>query len=272
MERRSNEVRAASQESAHPDSDLRARAESLFDSVNSGAGSDVVTPALEGWAKPDRSTEGTVDGMMNAMRSELNRTRSLAEAPPPPMLGEAYSHGKHIRDSGLMSYTDSLNESQLGVYVYTKSAPVGIYFNKVFYKLQAALGDAFAAATAIHESAHSRDHDQGKLNPKEVIKGEKLAYETEYWWMKTIDPKGQKLAWARVTFCTPQGGLGNSDKDTCQFLEHLAKIMHYGSNGDFDGLVASLGYKDRGTDPFGNAEMMGYCPFHGRVESPGDDR
>lgn len=263
VERRSKALRAEAEEAQRDDGDLQAKAAAIFDRVNEQGSHDVVDTNLEGWAKPELQTEGTVDGMLNTVGKEVSRFRGKSEAPPAPMIASALGHGRRIRDMGLMDYTDALNSNQLGVYVYKKNAPIGIYFNKVFYKLQALLGDSFAAATAIHEAAHARDHDQGKLNPKEVIKGEKLAYETEYWWMKAIDPKGQKLAWARVTFCTPQGGLPEADTDVCQFLEHLAKIMHYGAHDDFNGLVASLGYRDRSDDPFASAEMMGNCPFHG---------
>lgn len=148
-----------------------------------------------------------------------------------------------------MQYDDGsvLGSNQLGAYVYKKEGPVGIYFNKVFRTLQQHLGDGFTAATLFHETGHAHDDACGHLNPKEVKKGEEVAFKTEYLWLRTLDPSGQKLAWARHKYCVADTG---SPEMVCKYLKHLAMILDYGSKDDFAGLVDHLGYQDREEDPF----------------------
>lgn len=241
-----------------PDSQVRDRAQAMFDGVTQDDASAVGGVVLRGWDKPDFDTNQDVDGMLHKVRSTI----SSAKAPPAPELDEARDYGESMRGRGLMGYDEegALGDGTLGVYMYTKSAPIGIYYNRFMRVLQAYLGDQFAAATAVHEAAHSRDHAQGRLSPRRVKDGEKLAYQTEYWWLKTMDPKGHKLAWARVTFCGEGGA--SAPKEVCSALEHYARIQHYGDRGDYDGLVVALGYQDNAGAAWGE-NLHGHGHFAG---------
>ena len=109
------------------------------------------------------------------------------------------------------------------------------------------LGDGLASATAVHEATHAKDHAEGKLNPIEVKKGEIAAFKAEYLWLLAMDRRGEKLAWARTTYCRPDS---QAPELVCQYLKHLAKIKHFGERDDFKGLVEALGYQDRSKNPF----------------------
>ena len=231
--------------------ELHGRAASLFGDMLRPEASAVQGVDLRGWAKPDRSTEDSVEGMIDRSGNTIAaaKFKVTAEAPPAPELEDAWHYGRELHASGMSSYDteNRLGDGTLGAYVYTKTAALGIYFNKTFKTIQRYLGDELAAATAIHEAAHARDHSHGALNAKEVKKGEKQAFETEFKYLRLVDPSGQKLSWARVNFCSPST---SAPKVVCEYLTHLAKISWHGEKGDWDGLVADLGYQDRHDDPF----------------------
>ncbi len=201
---------------------------------------------LRGWDKPDLETSGSVEGLVDKSGNTIAEAKfkTNAEAPPAPELEDAWVYGRELHQAGMMEYDQEgkLDKGTLGAFLYTKTAALGVLFNKAFKDIQKWVGDQFAAATAVHEAAHARDHAQGELNNKEVKKGEKQAFETEYKYLRLVDPTGQKLAYARVNLCSPSS---IAPKAACDYVTHLAKISWYGEKGDWDGLVSSLGYEDR---------------------------
>lgn len=230
--------------------DIHALASRLFERLPEETTADVPAVNLRGWKKPDLRSEETVDGLMTKMREGLE-TYEVPAAAQDRMLG-AYQYGESMRQAGKMFYDreDELQAGQIGAYVYTKDSAIKIIYNKGMRLLQRFLGDEFAAATAVHESAHTHDHFEGGLNPVEVRKGEKVAFQSEYWWLKIIDPTGEKLSFARATVGKFATGKLKAPEAVCEYLEHLAQIREHGDKGDIEGLVDSLGYQDRKTDPF----------------------
>lgn len=243
------ELKDAIADPALSQQDLHAQAASMWNSVSAMPAAPAVQ--LRGWEKPDRSSRSNIEGMMSEIQDTLARSWSQNREPPAPELLEAYEYGDGVRAAGRAEYDkgEVLKDSQLGAYVFSRTEAIGIYFNKAFRNLQQALGDGFAAATAVHESAHARDHAKGQLNAVQVRAGEKLAFKTEFLWLQTLDPSGQKLAWARYNFCGADIE-SNPPNMACRYLQHLAQIKDYASRDDYDGLVAKLGYKDRDHDPF----------------------
>ncbi|MBI5243223.1 MAG: hypothetical protein HY922_05975 [Elusimicrobia bacterium] len=238
---------------ANPTSDaqqLHALAQRLFERIPEKTSSDIPAVSLRGWEKPERRSEGNVDGLMQKMREGLE----IHEVPAPAQtqMIDAYLYGDAMRRDRLMRYDedDKLTPAQIGAYEYTEDSAVAILYNKAMRIIQRFLGDEFAASTAVHESAHTRDHYQGKLNPIEVKKGEKLAFETEYWWLKIVDPSGEKLCWARATLGKFGAGRLKAPDYVGDYLEHLASIRDYGDKGDLASLVDKLGYQDRKVNPF----------------------
>jgi hypothetical protein len=233
---------------------LYEQASALFGAIPRRDSSRMGTVNLHGWEKPDPATNMDVQGMMTRTQEHMLRSWSEHKVPPKPEILEAYQYGGGLHAAGLMTYDTKgkLTKNQLGAYLYTATSAVGILFNDAFRVLQAWLGDELASATLIHEGAHARDHAQGKLNPVEVQKGEVQAFRTEFEWLKTLDPRGEKLAWARTTYC----GIGVPNARAkapglvCEYLQHLAKIQYHGERNDFDGLVEQLGYADRKENPF----------------------
>lgn len=234
--------------------ELHGRAEALFGGMLRPEASAIGGIELRGWEKPDTSSEDSVAGLIDRSGNTIAAAKFKTNAAPPPSpeLVDAWHSGRALAADGMAKYDDEdqLGKGTLGAFLYTKTEAIGIVFNKHFKSIQRWLGDEFAAATAIHESAHARDHAKGELNAKEVKKGEKQAFETEYKYLRLVDPKGQKLAWARVNFCRPDT---MAPKLVCDYLTHLAKISWHGEKGDWDGLVSSLGYQDRAEDPFAHA-------------------
>jgi hypothetical protein len=226
--------------------ELHGRAGNLFGNIMRQEASDVGDVDLRGWAKPDLETSGSVEGLVDKSGNTIAEAKfkATAEAPPAPELVDAWLYGRELHQGGMMGYDqeDKLDKGTLGAFLYTKTAALGVLFNKRFKDIQKWVGDQFAAATAVHEAAHARDHAAGELNNKEVKKGEKQAFETEYKYLRLVDPTGQKLAYARTNLCSPSSV---APKVACEYVTHLAKISWYGEKGDWDGLVSSLGYEDR---------------------------
>ena len=250
IEDKTNELKDAVVNPGSDAQDLHALAQRLFDRVSENTAAEIPAVNVRGWEKPSRKTEETVDGIMQTVRNGLET--SDVPAPAQAKLINAYFQGDGMRRDRKMSYDEKgeLDAAQAGAYVYTERSAVGIIFNKAMLDIQRFVGDEFAAATAVHESAHARDDAEGHLNPIQVKKGEKVAFETEYWWLKMMDPTGEKLCWARSTVGKFASGKLKGPDYVGDYLEHLASVRDYGDKGDFDGLVDSLGYKDRTVNPF----------------------
>jgi len=225
------------------------RARSLFDAIPNKNSSNIGTVSLRGWEKPDLRTKEDVGGMVGRVQEVLVRNWSEYEEPPAPELVDAYFSADSLQKNDKIGYDkkDFLKKNQLGAFIYTAAEAVGVLFNKTFRILQRFLGDGLASATAVHEATHAKDHATGELNPVEVKKGEIAAFKAEYLWLLAMDRRGEKLAWARVTYCRPDS---KAPELVCKYLEHLAKIKYYGERDDFKGLVDELGYQDRSENPF----------------------
>ena len=225
--------------------ELHGRAGNLFGNILRPDSSAVGNVDLRGWEKPDFETSGSVEGLVDKSGDTIAEAKfkAKADAPPAPELVDAWLYGRELHKDGMMAYDqeDKLDKGTLGAFLYTKTEALGVLFNKRFKDVQKWVGDQFAAATAVHEAAHARDHAAGELNSKEVKKGETQAFETEYKYLRLVDPTGQKLSYARVNLCSPSS---IAPKVACEYVTHLAKISWYGEKGDWDGLVSALGYQD----------------------------
>jgi hypothetical protein len=84
----------------------------------------------------------------------------------------------------------------MGIYRYPKSGALGfIELNTNLAFIATQVGDPFAAAVLFHEAGgHSLDRN---ILTEGVIEAEILAFQVEYWWLKTIDPSGERLALLR---------------------------------------------------------------------------
>ena len=250
IEDKTNELKDAVVNPGSDTQDLHSLAQRLFDRVSENTAAEIPAVNLRGWEKPSGKTEENVDGIMQTVRGALET--SDVPAPARSKMINAYFQGDAMRRDHKMDYDEKgeLNASQAGAYVYSEQSAIGIILNKAMLDIQRFVGDEFAAATAVHESAHARDDAEGNLNPIQVKKGEKAAFETEYWWLKIMDPTGEKLCWARSTVGRFASGKLKGPDYVGDYLEHLASVRDYGDKGDFDGLVDSLGYKDRTVNPF----------------------
>jgi hypothetical protein len=256
LEDKNAELKDAVADPIKDNQDVHAMARRLFERIPDKHTTDMPPIALRGWQKPDTRSEGTVDGLMHAAHKGLR----ISDVPPPTEVVDAYDYAEAMRKKGLMEYDQKevLKRGMVGAYVYGEDAAIAILFSRAMREIQQWLGDEIASLVAIHEGAHTRDHQMtGELNPIEVCKGERLAFKTEYLMYKVFDPTGQKLSWARASFGKFAPPNRQAPEATVKFLEHVAQIVDYGDRGDFEGLVKSLGYKDRESNP-----------FHPQVEPP----
>lgn len=270
LDRESDGLRDAAANLTLSEDHLYARAQALWGRIPGEDTTGIGPVTLRGWEKPKIHTAEyqareeretiNIDGISQEVRNRILQS----EVPEPEVL-EAYRYGEALKSSQMKTYDEDgqLGGGVLGVYKYTRDSAIGIFLNQMMRRVQAWAGNEFAAATDLHENAHARDHNKGHLNPVEVKKGEKLAYKTEFLWLQMMDPKGEKLSWARATIGKFATGPAKAPQFVGEYLEHLAMIRRFGEVGDYDGLVTALGYRDRSGSPWANAERVGEAEHAG---------
>ena len=153
---------------------------------------------LRGW-DTERGIDGTPADVDRIVRSGQRRLMEI-RAVPAPEFSEANSYATSMNTPEKMDFAKDLDENMMGMYRYsaTSSALGTIKLNQALRLIAAKVGDVFAFATVVHEAAHARDHQKGKLSPDKVVDGEVLAFQTQYLWLKMVDPYGERLALIRA--------------------------------------------------------------------------
>lgn len=233
---------------ATPEPQLYERAKDIFEKMPETKVS--VKVQWRGWDRgpAPKGEEADVEKLMTAAREKL----SDLNVNVPSDLSGAMGMAGDLQSKGKMSMDGGLKAEVMGRYEYLRhNAELGaVKLNKALGKIAAKVGELIAFATVAHEAGHARDHQQGKLSPDAVIKGEILAFKTQYHWLKVVDPHGEKVAWLRTVVADQEksspSGMG---KTTLAYLEHLAKL--HDTNGEeskIEGLVKELGYEEHDHD------------------------
>lgn len=200
---------------------------------------------LRGWDK-ETDIKGERGDVARLMSSARKRLSDLNTPTPPPDLKGALAYADGMHSSGKIAEDPGLKDNQMGAYEWIKTALGDIKLNQALGFIAGQIGDALAFATVAHEAGHARDHQQGKLDGKNVIDGEIGAFRTQYQWLKLVDPHGERVAWLRAAAMQRQREAPSKlNEITIAYLLHLAKLHDTG--GDTEKLrafVHEMGYED----------------------------
>jgi hypothetical protein len=154
---------------------------------------------LHPWAEYDApdNKNATIATIMQEGEKALENSKSN----PPDEVTEAAVRARAMFTDGKIDF-GPLDENQAGVYNYKEtSKDLGTIQTNDFFKVMARLMQPkLLYATIIHEARHAQDHQDGKLSPQQVKKGEVSAFHTEWAYLETISTNGQEIAttWIRL--------------------------------------------------------------------------
>jgi hypothetical protein len=219
----------------------------------------VVHLNLRGWDREPTPPEAPAD--IKRLVTTADQRLAFYDKDIPAPMAQAMDYARKMQQGGRADFDRErkLSDNEMGVYNYlVNKAELGVIkLNDILSFLSTKIGDAIAFATFIHEAAHARDQQAGKLNEKDVIAGEVLAFQTQYQWLKVADPYDERICYLRAAFMNAQrerpsklGAIGLS------YLDHLAELQ--ATKGDPDAIkdmVVKLGYRD-GNDP-GHGSSVG---------------
>ena len=217
----------------------------------------VVQPNIRGWDR-EPVPAGKPASVKQLLETADKRMTFYNKEVPQPMV-KAMDYAKSMTRDGRIEYDQAgqLQDHQMGEYDYwADKLELGrIKLNNLLALLAAKVGDVFAFATVAHEAGHARDHLDGKLNPKAVIDGEVLAFQTQYYWLKIADPYGERICYLRAGLMNEQRERPNRlSAIALTYLNHLAELQ--GTGGDKDQIrrmVEKLGYRDGETHRQGDS-------------------
>jgi hypothetical protein len=204
---------------------------------------------LRGWDFPAAPESSSPASSKQLLESADKRLAFYNKEVPKP-LAKAMDYARGMTRDGKVDYDKSgeLSDNEMGEYKYwLDKAELGtIKLNKYLALIAAKVGSTFAFATVAHESGHARDQQDGKLNPKDVIQGEVMAFQTEDLRLTVADPYGEKIGYLRARLMIERRDHPNQiGAMTLLYLNHLADLQS--TNGDEDAIrkmVEKLGYKD----------------------------
>lgn len=200
---------------------------------------------LRGWDKETdiRGQKADVSRLFTSARKKLS---DLNTPMPPSELRGALGYADSMHSLGKIEEGVSMKENQMGAYAWIKTALGDIQLNKALAFIAGQIGDALAFATIAHEAGHARDHQQGKLDGKNVIEGEVSAFRTQYQWLKLVDPHGERVAWLRAVMMHRQKESPSAlNETTLAYLVHLAKLHDtQGEEAKLRAFVHEMGYED----------------------------
>lgn len=246
----SEKLRDAVAAPATPDAALHFGAASLFEAVQRE------TPAVgRGLPRIDREPVdgrlGTVDGMLKTAEQRWDHYKLTTHEVPPADVEAALIYARSLRQEKRLDFdrTGEMAENQMGVFNYAKDALEGgvVSLNQRLALIATRIGEAFSYATVIHEGAHARARAAGRLDPKKVIDGELEAYRVQYWWLKAVDPKGERLAVLQgtLTFRLREHPQDRVSRMSLDYLEHLIELYNTdGEDARLKDMIERLGYED----------------------------
>jgi hypothetical protein len=255
MNQEVSQLKDAVADHAATDGAVYQMAQALFGRV---PGSKIVVNAnLRGWDREPAPEKAAQHNINDLAAGAAKRLASYDKEIPQPT-AEAMKYARGMQQIGRADFDRErkLDDNEMGVYNYwLNKAELGtIKLNEALSFLATQIGDAIAFATVIHEGAHARDQQAGRLNDKDVIAGEVPAFKAEYDWLQVADPYGERICYLRAAFMTAQrehpsrlGAIGLS------YLNHLAELQ--ATQGDLKAIkemVEKLGYKDGETHRQGN--------------------
>jgi hypothetical protein len=238
-----HELRDAVASPMVPDANIYDEARDLFETMPRTKINVAVN--LRGWDKETDIKGGKAD-VSRLFTSARKKLSDLNTPTPPSGLKSALDYADGLRVSGKIAEDAGLKDNQMGAYEWIKTALGDIKLNTSLNFIAGQIGDVLAFATLAHEAGHARDHQEGKLDGKNVIDGEISAFRTQYQWLKLVDPHGERVAWLRAVMMQRQREAPSRlNETTLAYLLHLAKL--HDTEGDTEKLrsfVHEMGYED----------------------------
>jgi hypothetical protein len=239
---------------ATQDGDLRFGAARLFESVQSETPLFRPAPMPIARERVDGHV-GTIDGMVQEAQQRWDHYKMHATEVPNVDLDASIAFGKRLRNAKRMDFdkTGAMPENQMGVFHYAKDTLTGgiVEMNNRMALIATRLGEAFSYSTLVHEATHAKAREAGRLDPKAVIDGEVEAYRAQYYWIKSLDPKAERMA---VLHSTLTLWLKHHPEDkvsqmSLTYLEHLITVFDTdGEDSKIKKMIKDLGYHDGDDD------------------------
>ncbi len=243
-----------------PDGDLHHGAARLFEAVQSETPLFRPAPMPIARERVDGHL-GTIDGMIKEAQQRWDHYKMHATEVPNVDLEASIAFGKRLRDEKRMDFdpTGAMPENQMGVFRYAKDKLTGgvVEVNNRMALIATRLGEAFSYSTLVHEATHGKDREAGRLDPKAVIDGEVAAYRAQYYWLKALDPKAERMAvlHSTLTLWLKRHPEDKVSKMSLTYLEHLITVFDTdGEDPKIKKMIKDLGYKDGDDDHEGGVQ------------------
>ena len=200
-----------------------------------------------GWdiVKPGELPQTPPD-MKRLQESAEERLRSSHATVPPPV-AKAMARASQMNQDGRMEF-DALPDHVMGFYQYLRGrmALGVIKLNKDLSDMAPLIGDILVYSTPIHEDTHAGDHQDGKLDEREVITAEVAAFKAEQLWLKIADPYGERVCFLRAKLANmTRRKPSHLIAMASNYLQHLAEIQATGGDENkLRELALRRGYRD----------------------------
>ncbi len=204
--------------------------------------------------EPVTGTVGSIAGMTDEADRRIEQWKRTHSEPPPPDLEASIASARALKDDKRLSYDNEgqLAPNQMGIFQYMRDRLDGgfVKLNERMKILGILVGDAFTYATVAHEGQHARDRAAGLLTPEDEVAGEVRAFRTQYYWIKTMDPSGERMLTLHAGLKIWLGretdpAIKMALNEAVVYLEHLSDVVSTnGKEDELKKLVDQLGYKD----------------------------
>lgn len=253
IQQRADDLHGAAAAGSSGEADVAARGQRLSDAVSGK------TPLFK--PAPRRMDREPVDGHVGDMtgiaavgtpRLDAYRKRF---GPPPADLAAAVRYVNDLMTQGRLGFDASgtMPDNQMGQFDYDKDkSQVGhISINPWMKLMVTRIGDAFAYAAVVHQSAHALSHSERRLDAKRVTDAELEAYRVQYEWLTVMDPSSERLV---VLNSALRLQLERHPEDhvtalSLKYTDHLLKLWDtHGKEKELREFIRKLGYHDGDAD------------------------
>ena len=230
-----------------PDSQIYGMSHDIFDRLSQTAVK--VAPERHDWdygAAPEK-TQATIGRLAKAMRNRIN---DFEDIPSPELIDTANTADAMIL-GGKVSFNDKMAPNEMGAYEYLihKAEAGVIRLNEMLSWIATEIGDEFATATLVHEGRHRLDHANGKISVKEWVATEVSAFKTEFLYLVTNDPTGERLAYRRSALNFDQNIEPTQRRAAAiAYANHLAELRSTGGDEGAIKKIVERDYGDAGND------------------------
>lgn len=195
------------------------------------------------FAAPDAHKAGSVQSIMEAGSSSLNRTIKV----PAPEVGDAANRATDMFNDGRLNF-GQLADNEAGEYKYQKgSSELGRIELTDYMKIMARMvAEDLLYATVIHEARHANDQQKGQLSNEEVKAGEIAAFHSEYEYIAAITHNGEEIAtsWLKLNALYERTHLAVVKRASDYVFSLIALYRTHGEEDRLKEYVEKMGYQE----------------------------